>query len=323
MIQKEQIEEIYTNDLQPKMEGMESLRKRIMWQRTLYTGLSVLAIGLFVSFYLGNYSGNWPIYAAILSVSVIGFLFLRSSMKYNEYRTQFKKEVVGKIVKCINPTYTYGADQHISESFYNRSHIFSHKTAPDSFSGNDLVTGLIGKTPFQFSEIESQEEEVYYNSNGDRKTKSVTIFKGIFFVAEFHKNLKQETIVVPEKENINILGKEKKKHPIFGDLVKLENPEFEKIFSVYSNNQNEARYILTPTMMEAMVSVYKNYNRKIYFSFIGENVYFSMPMSKDMFEPTIWKALKYKDIEEMFILFNLNAIIINEMDLNTRIWSKL
>ncbi len=36
-----------------------------------------------------------------------------------------------------------------------------------------------------------------------------------------------------------------------GKLVKLENPEFEKEFVVYSSGQQEARYILTPVMMEA------------------------------------------------------------------------
>jgi hypothetical protein len=55
--------------------------------------------------------------------------------------------------------------------------------------------------------------------------------------------------------------------------VKLENPGFERIFSVYGDSQQEARYILTPAMMEAMTNNNKQYNRKMYFSFVGSHVY--------------------------------------------------
>ncbi len=106
------------------------------------------------------------------------------------------------------------------------------------------------------------------------------------------------------------------------ELVKLENPEFEKIFSVYGTSQQEARYIITPVMMEAMVQIYKQYKRKMYFSFLGANVYCAIPMGKNNFEPKIWRKVKYKDVEEMFSLFSLIEVIIREMNLNTRIWTK-
>ena len=38
-----------------------------------------------------------------------------------------------------------------------------------------------------------------------------------------------------------------------GSLVKLENPDFEKLFSVYSHDQIEARYILTPLFIIGIV----------------------------------------------------------------------
>ena len=34
-------------------------------------------------------------------------------------------------------------------------------------------------------------------------------------------------------------------------LIKLEDPEFEKLFAVYGDDQIEARYILTPALMQA------------------------------------------------------------------------
>ncbi len=148
------------------------------------------------------------------------------------------------------------------------------------------------------------------------------VFKGLFFVAEFNKDLNESTFVVPEKEFANLLGKEKTSAAHYGELVKLENPEFEKIFSVYGSSQQEARYVLTPTMMEAIVNVYKTCNLKMRFSFTGSKVYCAIPMKKDMFEPTVKRGVKYSNIEEFYMILNLIETIITEMNLNTRIWTK-
>ncbi len=147
------------------------------------------------------------------------------------------------------------------------------------------------------------------------------VFKGLFFVADFNKHLNESTFVVSEKEYA-ILGKEKTKTEYYGNLVKLENPEFEKIFSVYGSSQQEARYVLTPTMMEAIVNLYKNYRLKMKFSFTGSKVYCAIPMKKDMFEPTVKRGIKYEDIEEFYMILSLIETIITEMNLNTRIWTK-
>ncbi len=148
------------------------------------------------------------------------------------------------------------------------------------------------------------------------------VFKGLFFVADFNKHLNESTFVVSEKEYANMLGKEKEKVEHYGNLVKLENPEFEKVFSVYGSSQQEARYVLTPTMMEAIVNLHKTYHLKMKFSFTGSKVYCAIPMKKDMFEPTVKRGVRYEDIEAFYMILSLIETIITEMNLNTRIWSK-
>jgi hypothetical protein len=108
-----------------------------------------------------------------------------------------------------------------------------------------------------------------------------------------------------------------------GDRVKLEDPEFEKIYEVYSTDQIESRYILTPAIMQAMTAIKRELNTSVYFSFIDERVYCAMYFNKDLFEPRIMKSgVNFEDIEKMYKLFATNALIINELNLNTRIWTK-
>ncbi len=314
MKSKEELLQLYENELKPQLAGVEKDRKDIKKMRLL---MIIGGIGAFLS-WSAEVKYNWIAVIAFLIMLI--YFGLKYSSKYSEYKKMFKSNVVRKIVKYINPDYTYKPNSRISAKDYNESGIYT--TDFDRYSGDDLVTGVIDKTPFQFSDLHTEEKRETTDSNGNKTTKLVTIFQGIFFFAEFNKHLEDKTFVVPEKAHKNILGKEKKKIKAYGNLLKLENPEFEKIFSVYGSSQQEARYILTPTMMEAMVQVYKRFKLKMKFSFIGSNVYCAIPMNKNNFEPKISKSVKYSEIEEMVTLFSLIETIITEMNLNTRIWTK-
>ena len=57
-----------------------------------------------------------------------------------------------------------------------------------------------------------------------------------------------------------------------GELVKLENPEFESEFAVYSDDQIESRYILSPSLMERILSFKKQTKKSIQLSFIDSRL---------------------------------------------------
>ncbi len=313
MISSDEIKQIYEEKLEPQLKEMDKDRKRLFW---LTIPMIICGIGFFIGLAMDGWL-SWVI--MIGAIILLIYLGIKYSTSYSSYHTNFKEKVVREIVKAINPDYQYSSEDRIDPEHYFASNLFEEEY--DKYDGDDMVIGAIDKTEFQFSELHTQELEVYYDSDGDRQERWETIFRGIYFFATFNKELGEQTKVVPEKAHRTLLGRERKK--VGGlDIVKLENPEFEKIFSVYGTSQQEARYVLTPVMMEAMVQIYNLYKRKMSFSFIGANVYCAIPMSKDNFEPKVWKRVKYKDVEEMFSLFSLVEVIVNEMNLNTRIWTK-
>ena len=75
--------------------------------------------------------------------------------------------------------------------------------------------------------------------------------------------------------------------------------------------------------MESIVNIHKKYKKRVYFSFIGSRVYVAMSFNKDLFEPRILKSgVRFEDMEQMNDNFSLIQVIIHEMNLNTRIWTK-
>ncbi len=314
---KEDLKQLYDAELQPQLNEMEGLRKFI---KRIWRGAKV-AGGFAVIFYLSKGDSNVLLALTVVFAVIAIGLGIWGLIKYMPYKSAFKKEVVAKIVNLINPDYNYDATRHISLTDFDNSKLFNHQA--DRCKGDDFVSGVIEKTDFQFSELMA-EYKTESTKDGKRETEWHTIFKGLFFHADFNKSLTASTFVLPDSAEklLGKFGQKFQKSISKGKLVKLENPEFEKEFVVYSSSQQEARYILTPTMMEAMVNMKRQLKYKMHFSFVKDRVYCAIDFKKPLFEPNIRKGVKFSDVEEMYHLFNLIEIMIHEMNLNTRIWTK-
>lgn len=325
MIEKSELGNLYNNELKDKLSGLEGIRKTVKRGQIFAILLFVLPFLLFipVSIAFEGYSNEAFPFLVLAPLAIIGFILLiRTHKKKKIYRNRFKNEVVREIIKAIDPSWHYDSDQCIGNHEYNQSDLF--RQSLDRYRGDDLISGKIDKTDFRCSELHTEYKTVTYDKNGGRRETWHTIFRGLFFHADFNKEIKGKTYIEPDTAE-RLLGKFGQKLQVSqkGKLVKLENPEFEKIFAVYATDQIEARYILTPTIMEALVAIYKRYKRKMHLSFIGSRVYVAMCFNQNLFEPKVFSTVaKFKDVEFMYNLFRFNQAIVRELNLNTRIWTK-
>ena len=143
------------------------------------------------------------------------------------------------------------------------------------------------------------------SSNSRKSGRLYTIFHGLFCIADFNKHLNGATVVVPDVNEriLGGLGKSIQKIKKHNDLplVTLENQEFEKLFAVYSDDENEARYILTPDMMERIISFSSKHNnqRKVRISFFDQFAYIAIH-SGALFEPKLSRVITKEDIDGHF-----------------------
>ena len=107
-----------------------------------------------------------------------------------------------------------------------------------------------------------------------------------------------------------------------GDLVKLEDPEFEKLFVVYSTDQIEARYILSPALMRRLVEFRRWTSGAVHLSFTQGCVFVAMRPQRDLMEPSIFRCVDFQTCLNIYQDTALALGIIEELNLNTRIWSK-
>lgn len=105
-------------------------------------------------------------------------------------------------------------------------------------------------------------------------------------------------------------------------MVKLEDAKFEKHFSVYSSDQVEARYLLSPSLMEKIVA-FRLKNGIFWMSFFQGNIYLALPIKKNLFEPNLFKsALNTKTLKTYVSYLLLFISLVDEFEMNNRIWLK-
>ena len=296
------------------------LKQRLMDLQSLQASARKLILGalawLVGSIGLGFWFMNAPpirvddsvlIGAGVALVAGFVFLVVKGVKAHGTFKTAYKETVVREVFNFFDPGWNYEPSGHVSRQDYDLSGIFRHRV--DRYSGEDLVTGSVDGTAFQFSELHTQYKTETRDSKGNRQTQWHTIFKGLFFQAELGRQVPCTTYVLPdtaEKLLGSWLGRKlqalggRKTLSGHGPLIKLENTAFEKEFVVHGDDEVASRVILNPKMMEQILALKASLKRDISIAYVGERAYVAVSMREDLFEPRLFSSLvRFDDLETM------------------------
>lgn len=307
----EQLRQFYDTDLKQHLEVFERERRKLVIQSLVVFGI-LAAAGVLVGLFL------LPIlFFVLIGCVIIGAIYYHIAV--SGYRSSFKMFLLDKIIKFIEPGLDYLPQQGISKELFTAAGMFTHRI--DRYKCEDMILGKIDKTQLMFSEVHAE-----YKTGSGKDKHWHTIFKGLFFIADFNKNFHGRTVVLPDtaEKLFGSFGQTLQSWSrSYGQLVKLEDVEFEKEFVVYGTDQIEARYILSPALMERILLYQRKLGTKIYLSFLGSRVFGAISIQKDLFEPKVFSTLlEFNVIAEYCGQFQLGVSVVEELNLNTRIWAK-
>ena len=252
-------------------------------------------------------------------------LFCRSCIYV--YGLDFKRNVIEEIIKFIDPenrlSYAnslFIEDKRQTTISFTHSQLFGDAIdEPDCLEQEDCVYGTIGQTDIFFAEIVVQKVRPNQENNSTLEDviNQKNIFRGLFFEAKFAKKFNNRTFVLPNDLQTRV--------PLInnwrGQLIKLEDPEFKRLFRVYGDNQVEARYILSTNLISRLVDFSKKAKRKVYVSFIEGYIYIAIRYRHNLFEPKLFKTmLSFAPLKEYFQNLQLMIGVVEELKLNRQIW---
>ncbi|MHC5156442.1 MAG: DUF3137 domain-containing protein, partial [Planctomycetota bacterium] len=225
----EELKEFYTNELSADLQQMEQKRKQVM-QNTMITIGVIGVVGLIAAGVMVSQGAPPPVFIFVLIgclvIGGIAFAFIGKG-----YKAEFKQRIIPKIVQFAEPTLSYHPTEMIDEHTFKSSKLFTQGI--DRYRGEDRVQGRIDKTDIVFSELHAEYKTTSTDSKGRRKTHWHTIFRGLFFIADFNKHFAGQTLVLPDSAEklFGGFGKMLQSWNIGRpDLIKLEDPEFEREF---------------------------------------------------------------------------------------------
>ena len=161
---------------------------------------------------------------------------------------------------------------------------------------DDVIEGEKFGTKFKFF-------EVFINSSDSN-------FGGVFFVADFSKEINSQTTII-SKKIINF-----KSHNIL-----MDNALFNDKFKVFSDNPINTMYILTPLFLEKIANLTKIFGDSIKINFKNSKIYIHIEGKYDHFEPDIYKSAITNNSAKN-ILDEINALldIVEILVLNSKIY---
>ena len=313
------------DELRPTLKSIEQDRQAYLKKRNNFIWF-VIVPGVLVAGFPAIAFFPAGLFAILgwLVVSGIVYHFTVGSQA-RSYVSSYKSTVPGKLVKLVGENLQYDQNRGIEQHLFEASELFT--TSPDRYNTEDLIHGTHGKTSLILGEIDAEEKKTERDSDGKTKTRYVTIFDGLFLVADFHKHFHGKTFVFPDvaEKAFGEIGRALQK--LSGrrgtQLIQMEDTEFEKAFAVHSTDQVEARYILSPSMMRRILDLRQRFGKDVRIAFKESSVWIAVPHSSPYLEPgTGVAATDRVQIENMLTEIVSFLDIIEEMDLNTRIWTK-
>lgn len=311
----DELRAFYDSTLKQEMESLEQRRRKSVMGCAIIIG--VLSVITFLAA-LPILAAGQPIFLIILLVITVVVSAGAFKLFTSGYRRDFKHNIIGRLISFLEPGLRYHPEQGIAKEQFRAADVFQHRI--DRYKSEDLVQGRIGQTDIAFSEIHAE-----YKTGSGKDTTWHTIFKGLFFIGDFHKHFHSRTVVLPDKAEklFGILGQKMQAwNPSRSALIKLEDPEFEREFVVYGDDQIEARYILSPSLMERIVEFRRKMGTEVYLAFAGSRVFVAVPKKDDWFEPLLLGSADFTTLLTYAGQLGLAADIVEELNLNTRIWSK-
>lgn len=244
----DEYDSFYQTSILPELRRLEKQRRRTV-QNIIMLGALAIAGGLAAIFHgpLSAVTG-WDESHLFVAAAASGFaaaaliFHLRSRM-----RREIKWALVAPTCRFLGLDYSLDGKGFPLEHF-KKARILPHH---DVATLQDRIRGKQDDIDFELCEASLKRRVERTDGKGQTRSELRTLFQGLLLIYSFPKAFRGRTLVVPDRtwlgNRLAGLG--------LGERVRLEDLHFEKLYEVFSNDQVEARYLLTPVFMERLTAL--------------------------------------------------------------------
>ena len=247
----------------------EQLEAEINSARTKETIANVLIYGAGAAMILMFYLKKIPLGIFFLVLLLVGgYLYSKSAgvakkLLSDNVTSVVLKEVLGDAVE-YNPWGKINPGSMVFPFSYNCT------------DGSDHIKAVYNGLNIELGDIELIDETEDTDEDGHTNTRKDTVFKGQWLTCDFGKELAGQ---------VYISEWTKKDRRMMKSNVTMDNEQFSKRFCVRADHPQEAYYILTPHMMEYILTMADKSGGTVYMSFLRDGkMHIAVKTGRDFFE---------------------------------------
>lgn len=301
----------FTNEIAPKLDDLEKKRKNaknaivstfvvvgiVIIHAILYYGLDVKLF----DFIKKSEPNTMFLYHFIVLIGTV--IILAIFLKLSSFKKEYKEKIIRPVIDYISPDFTYDPKKHVSREHIDESKTIINKF--NQFTGDDFVSGTIHNHPFEISEIKAE-----YKTNHKKDNDTHTIFHGLFFHSTIKKKFDGYVLLQPYIPRI-LQGL--KGNKVKSDVVNLSDMTISEKFVCYSNDDINARKILTPKLIELINKFSENHKKRpLAISIINDKLYVAIDYRQNLFEPKYFTSVK--DPKHPLDYYSMLVMITNILD---------
>lgn len=271
----------FLEEAKTRLEMLEVVRldklASYMWRKRIAVPLAAVLTPVisYIDYWLLMLQRGNDDSAAGLTFVLLGILYGWVTQPKRQYTKAYKQGILPDLARLFGD-FRYVIDGAIPVGAMQKSKILpSH----DRYKTEDYFEGEYKGVRIAFSEVDFQQKRSSKNS-----TYYVSVFKGLAILLDMKtKRFYGHTVIDRDRGKIAEWFKEKTDKLKRANLV---DPEFEKTFDVYTNDQVEARYLIDPLMIERLTGLQKEYEGKnITAAFYDSKMLVLVRSSHNHFEP--------------------------------------
>ena len=294
------------------IEELENLRKKA--RNIIITGIILTVVIAIVTFIIVSS----PVVSLIVIVIGMVVTLLTSKKPTRTFTLAFKDKFVLSSLESVFTDLTYEPEKGLDEFIIRNTGMMY---MGDRYSSNDYVSGKYKNISVIQSDVHIEEEHETTDSDGNTTTTWVTIFRGRWMIFDFNKLFKAN-IQVSQKgfgnSKISNWGSKLKYK-----RVKMEDQDFNNRFRIYAQNEHDAFYILTPSLMEKIKKLTDSIRGKLLFCFIDNKLHVGLQNNKDSFEHSVFTKINVEKVtNEILQDIKLITNFVDELNLDNDLFRR-
>lgn len=297
----------YNKEILPSVKEFE--QKRIValgsFRYWFIIATVVNAIILILSYKLYK-PGDDILNGAFSIFTLFTIIYGLSSLPLVNYNNTIKDIIFPKIFSFFGTNFSYSRIANVDYTMLNSTGIMPNYNQKSS---EDKIKGV-------YKDVNIELYELLLRYKAGKNTS--TVFRGMIIHLTMNKNFKGHTIVKNDRGSlVNFFSSSSSGL----QKVTLEDSKFEGEFDIFSSNQVESRYLLTPAFMERFLKL-KGVLRspQIEAAFLNNNLILKISLMENRFEPgSVFEPATFEeDIKTILSEMNLIFEIIDVLKLNEK-----